>query len=113
MTCKRCNGTGRIERIGDGSLYSQMSNQTDPCPTCRGVYESEKTYGDGFGAGYAQAIGDADAALKSRGDDFAIRHCRQSVLALVAVQFDPDHAAPRPDWTHYRVPAVRDYPKSR
>jgi DnaJ-class molecular chaperone len=36
MNCKHCKGTGRIERTGDGSLYSQIANQTDRCPTCRG-----------------------------------------------------------------------------
>jgi len=74
------------------------------------AYENDKTYGDGFGAGYAQAVGDADAELQKCGDDFTIRRCRQAILALVRVPFDPQHAIPRPDWTKYRVPAVRDYP---
>ena len=75
------------------------------------VYAREKTYGDGFGAGYAQAIADADAVLRKTADDFATRRHRQAVLALVGVPFEPEHAMPRPDWTKYRVPAVRDYPK--
>lgn len=37
MICQRCRGTGRIERIGDGSLYGQLAGQTDPCPICRGI----------------------------------------------------------------------------
>jgi hypothetical protein len=69
------------------------------------------TYDEGFGAGYAQAIGDADTALQKQGDDRTIRHCRQAVLALVEVPFEPDHVMPHPDWAKYRVPAVRDYPK--
>ena len=74
---------------------------------------SNDTYDEGFGAGYAQAIGDADAALKARGDDFGIRYCRKAVLALVGVSFAPEDFNPRPDWTKYRVPAVHDYPKPR
>lgn len=71
------------------------------------------TYDEGFRAGYAQAIADADAVLRNRADDFETRHHRQSVLALVGVPYDPADAIPRPDWTKYRVPAVRDYPKPR
>ena len=74
------------------------------------IYESEKTYGDGFGAGYAQAIADADAQLRQLGDDRTIRECRQLILALVNVPYAKEEVCPRPDWTKYRVPAVRDYP---
>ena len=74
---------------------------------------SNNTYDEGFGAGYAQAIGDADAALSKRADDFATRWHRQAVLALVGVPYKPEDAMPRPDWTKYRVPMVRDYPKPR
>jgi hypothetical protein len=71
------------------------------------------SYEDGFGAGYAQAIGDADAELKKSGDDRTIRHCRRAILALVRVAFKPDDAVPQPDWRNYQVSAVRDYPRPR
>jgi hypothetical protein len=74
------------------------------------IFKDEKTYGDGYGAGYAQAIGDADAALRQRGDDRATRNCRKAILDLVNVSYDPAEVKPRPDWSKYRVPAVRDYP---
>lgn len=65
------------------------------------VYEDQKLYTDGFKAGYAQAIGDADAALRKRGDDFQTRFCRRDVLALANVSYDPHHAMPQPDWSKH------------
>ena len=76
------------------------------------IFENDEAYAQGFGAGYAQAIGDADTALRTVGDDQTIRYCRKAILALVNVSFDPDEARPRPDWTSYRVPSVRYYPQA-
>lgn len=68
--------------------------------------ERQKQYTDGFAAGYAQAIGDADNVLQQHGDSRLIRYCRRDVLALVNVSYRVDDLAPQPDWTRYNVPGV-------
>jgi hypothetical protein len=73
------------------------------------IYREQKLYTDGFQAGYAQAIGDADAELRKHGDDPGTRQCRQAVLALVNVPFNPDEAMPRPDWTKHSVKGPAPY----
>lgn len=82
------------------------------CGRCGWKNRANSTYDEGFGAGYAQAIGDVDAELKKRGDTFGLRQIRKTILALVRVRFDTEEDDPQPDWTRYRVPAVRDYPKA-
>jgi hypothetical protein len=67
------------------------------------VYDKQQIYSDGFRAGYAQAIGDADEAIKSHGDDRLIRYYRRDVLALASIPFDPHEVEPTPDWTQYSV----------
>jgi len=63
-------------------------------------------YTEGFRAGYAQAIGDADAELKRHGDDRTLRYCRRDVLALVKAEYNPEEVMPQPDWSGYSVPGV-------
>lgn len=65
------------------------------------VYKEQKLYTDGFKAGYVLAIGDADAALKAKGDSFIIRICRQAVLALANVSYNPQEVMPQPDWSNH------------
>lgn len=67
------------------------------------VLHEQNLYSDGFKAGYAQAIGDADEELKKHGDSHLTRLCRRDVLALVKVPYDPEEVSPRPDWTKYSV----------
>ncbi len=67
-----------------------------------GVYEDQNLYSDGFRAGYVQAIGDADFALRKRGDDRQTRQCRRDVLVLANVAYDPEHAMPQPDWSKHK-----------
>lgn len=71
------------------------------------VFEKQTIYTDGFRAGYAQAIGDADFALRKRGDDYQTRLCRRDVLALANVSYNPEHLMPVPDWSNHsgKVPA--------
>lgn len=47
---------------------------------------------------YERGIKDADDAIKRIGDDSTVRRCRQAVLALVGVKYDPDHVMPTPEW---------------
>lgn len=49
--------------------------------------------------GYADAIKQADATLRACGDDPTIRGCRQAILALVKVPYEPKHVQPKPDWS--------------
>ncbi len=73
------------------------------------VYKQQELYTDGFKAGYAQAIADADIALRTHGDSFIIRGCRRDVLALANVSYDPLHAMPVPDWSKYTVLHPKPY----
>lgn len=74
------------------------------------VYDEQTLYTEGFKAGYAQAIADADIALRKHGDDRPTRRCRQEVLALVNVPYDPLEAVPVPDWSKYSVSHPKPYP---
>jgi hypothetical protein len=49
--------------------------------------------------GFSDAIKAADATLAARGDDQSIRLCRQAILALVKVPYEPKHLEPSPDWS--------------
>lgn len=62
--------------------------------------ERQKLYSDGFRAGYEQAIGDADQALKRHGDNRITRYQRRDVLALAGVKYDPSEVMPQPDWVN-------------
>jgi hypothetical protein len=59
---------------------------------------TDDPYTDGFHAGYLQAIGDVDEAMKHIGDDRTVRRCRQVLLSFANVSFFPDHVFPQPDW---------------
>lgn len=48
--------------------------------------------------GYMDAIRHADVHLQCRGDDPEIRRCRQTVLKLCGVEYDPREAGPIPAW---------------
>lgn len=72
-------------------------------------FERQKLYTDGFKDGYTQAVADADAELRKRGDDRQTRLCRRDVLALVNVSYDPEHVTPRPDWSKHSVRGPRPY----
>lgn len=56
--------------------------------------------------GYKDAIKHVDATLKAKGDDRSIRICRQAVLALVKVPYDPGHVMPEPDWSKLGVDMI-------
>lgn len=73
------------------------------------VYQDQMLYTDGFKDGYAQAIGDADLAIRKRGDDLPTRLCRHDVLALVNVPYDPREVMPQPDWSKYSVKEPAPY----
>lgn len=79
------------------------------------VYREQAIYTDGYKIGYAQAVADADAALRKHGDSFTIRWCRRDVLALANVPYDPQHAIPVPDWSKHSVsgPAPHSPPLDR
>lgn len=61
-------------------------------------YKRQEIYTTGFKDGYAQAIAEADEALKKLGDNRVIRQCRQSVLALAGVSYNPSDVSPMPYW---------------
>lgn len=48
--------------------------------------------------GYLDAIRHADTHLQCQGDDRTVRGCRQAVLKLVGVEYDPSHVVPIPAW---------------
>ena len=48
--------------------------------------------------GYMDAIRHADVHLQCVGDDRTVRECRQKVLALCGVQYEPSEVVPIPAW---------------
>jgi hypothetical protein len=48
--------------------------------------------------GWIAAIRMADTMLQCRGDDRTIRRCRQEVLRLACVSYEPEHVVPMPVW---------------
>lgn len=69
------------------------------------VYKEQELYTDGFKAGYAQAIADADAELRKRGDDMRTRRCRRAVLSLAGVSYNIEEIEPNPDWSKRQADA--------
>lgn len=48
--------------------------------------------------GYIDAIRHADTHLQCIGDDRTVRNCREAVLKLAGVYYNPNHLMPIPTW---------------